>query len=66
MPITEVMAIGLETSDDDVVEAGLVALPGDQATAPHRSAAQHELPRVADAWALKTKSVSSPSNRGGS
>ena len=34
MPITEVMAIGLETSDDDVVEAGLVALQGDQATSP--------------------------------
>lgn len=34
MPITEGMAIGLETSDDDVVEAGLVALQGDQATSP--------------------------------
>jgi hypothetical protein len=35
-------------------------------TSPHRSAAQHELPRAAAAWALKTKSASSPSNGSGS
>jgi hypothetical protein len=66
MPITEVMAIGLETSDDDVVEAGLVALQGDQATSPSSISCSARIAWVADAWALKTKSVSSPSNRGGS
>jgi len=65
MPATEVMAMASRAATTMSLMPAWSPCRVTRQHPPHRSASQHEMPRAA-AWAFKTKSASSPSNRGGS